>query len=582
MSATNIVYNGVPIANVLTEGIDHQVVFDSSNVNPIAVRVTVSGTGLIHRVSPGIPKTIGVGVGADLAAGFNMIIDQLMQPGRAFAMYVGDTALFDVVPGHVRPGLPNPNAGDGLPIRRTDVNHGPIPSIHVLEIISANTMKIQFRIVMHLPYTDRDGYKLGGAVSFRWWIVEDIDYRDATTTRTYQGTLRVRHVGHNVLTEIRNNFVFPPLVSGFQRQRISLNQKPNGLELDFTVTDKEVWAAAPSPATRWEGYQTQFTAEKLLLVSEVSVTVWGDKKTPKNDLLVLCRKILDTKLHRLDMSAQGQTFLRSLRIRDSFTENKIEASASVNMIPSNKIIWNLEKGNFGQPLNVGFPSSPSEFPTYNKELARTVSPTACIKGLFLAALQDPLHVTDAFRYPEVVEDARQVVFGALDCGESAPTEPEIPAETDRKVSSEHLDSAYTVYCLTSETDKNWGTIALPVGKSSSGEDTAAILKLHQPTANLRVRMEAERINQWPTLPSPQEYSKLGCQFTPLRTPITGSSTLSGDYRKTLYHVSAELHFGQNKEATGGIPAGLLPYRVAGQDNVYVIPSSVFSDKILFA
>lgn len=582
MSATSIVYNSVPITNVLTEGIDHEVVQDGSGVSPICVRVTVSCTGMIHLASSNYPLTIGSTVAAygDLATGFNAIIDQLMQPGRPFGMYVGGSLLFDVVPGTVRPGISNPNAGDSLPIRKTDVNHGPIPSVRVLEIVSGNTMKIQFRVVMHLPYTDQDGTKLGGALSFRFWISEDIDYTDLTTTRTYHGTLRVRHLGHNVLTEIRNNFVMPPLVKGFERKRITLQQRPNGLELDWTVQDKEVYAVAPSPATSWEGYQTQFTAEKLLLVSEVYVRVRADKKTPKNDLLVLCRKIIDTKLHGIDFSYQNQTFLRSLRIKDTFTKNEIEMQASVNMISKNKIIWNLEKGNFAQPLNVGFPDYPSQLPDYNKEYARIASPTACIKGLFLALLQDPLHVSGI---PYVNEDARQIEFGRLDCPEVVVTEPDIPAETDRKISPDHLAAAYTAYGIMSTTDKQWGTIQLPLGKSSTGDATARVISLHRPISQLRVVMEAERLNQWPQMPTPQEYQKLGCTFTPLRTPIAASAPrTSADYLKTLYHVSAEYVFAQDREASGGIPAGLLPYRTAANDQVYVMPSGFFSDKILFA
>lgn len=586
MSETTIIYNGIAISNVLTDSIDHEVVHEGTGVNPMFVRVTVSCTGMLHMASSGLPLTIGqtlAGYGS-IATGFNAIIDQLMQPGRPFQMYVGGAPLFDVVPGWMRPGVHNPNASGTIPIRRTDANHGPIPSVRVLENISGKTLKIQFRVVMHLPYTDQDGTKLGGAVSFRFWISEDIDYADRTTTRTYQGTLRVRHLGHNVLTEIRNNFVLPPLVKGFERKRVTLQQRANGLELDWTVQDKEVWAVAPLPASSWEGYQTQFTGEKLLLVSEVFVRLKGGKDTPKQDLLVLGRKILDTKLHGIDMAYQGSTFLRSLRIKDDFRNNQVEMQAAVNMVPANKYIWNLEKGNFGMPLNVGFPEYPSRLPDYNKEYAQIASPTACIKGLFLALLQDPLHVSGI---PYINEDARQLTFTVLDCPEAPPDEPDIPAETDRKISAEHLADAYTAYGLTSTTDKNWGAIQLPLGKSSAGGKTAAIISLHQPTATLRVIVEAERLNKWPNLPTPQEYAKLGCSFVPMRTPIAVSAPItSADYLKTLHHVSAEYVFAQDREASGGIPAGLLPYRVAGNDQVYVLPSSFFSgaisDKILFA
>ena len=89
--------------------------------------------------------------------------------------------------------------------------------------------------------------------------------------------------------------------------------------------------------------------------------------------------------------------------------------------------------------------------------------------------------------------------------------------------------------------------------------------------------------EWPTLPTAEEYAKLGCQFTPMDVKITASApVLSADSVKTLYHSQADYLFAQDKAASA-IPAGLLPYRVAGQDSVFAIPASPFkSQGILFA
>lgn len=580
MSETTIVYNGIQLKNVLTESIDQEVVPEGTGVNPIYVRVTVSCTGIIHNSIGNNELTIGVDPSGDLASGYNLIIDQLMQPGRNFAMYVGGTALFDVVPGMVRPGLANPNAGDTIPIRRTDVNHGPLPSVRVLGITSAHSMRVQFRIVLHLPYTDASGQSPGGAISFRFWISEDIDCDDWTTERTYQGTLRVRHLGHNVLTEIRQNFTFPVLVEGFQRKRISLQQRSNGLELDFTIRDKEVWAVPPAPATSWSGKHTMFSPQPggVMLFSEVYLRVKADKHTPKQELLRLCQKVMDTKLHRLDTAADGRTFLQTFRVEDDFTDNEVKMSALVLLQPNATILWNIEKGNFAKPLNIGLPTYPSDFPTYDKDKAGIVFPTACIKGLFLAALQDPLHITG---FPSDNENAQQITYAALACPHVV-SEPDIAENSNQKISPEQKASAYNIYRMDSQTDKNWGVISLPVGKSSQGNATSVVLTMHKPTAQLRVKVDAERLQAWPTLPTPQEYAnKLGATFTPMRTPIKAAApVLSADYVKTLYRSSAEYVFAQDKEATS-IPAGLMPYRVAGQDGVYVVPASAFSSTILF-
>lgn len=582
MAETTITYNGVTIKNVLTEEISQEVVLDSSGVNPIYVRVHASFVGIVHMVSPGYTNKIGLQgqlYAATLADSHNLFIDNLMQPGRNFQMLVGGASFFDVMPGYVRPGLPIPQEGNS--IRRRDVNHGPLTSVRILEITSANTMKIHFTITMHLPYTDAGGQVPGGAISFRFWISEDIDCDDWTTERTYHGTLRVRHLGHNVLTELRNNFTMPPLVEGFVRKRISLSQRPNGLELDFTITDKEVWATPPFPAASWEGHQTLFTPRPggFLLGSEVFVRLNGDKDTPKLGLLQLAQKIIDTKLHRIDISQEKQTILRSLIVKDNFSKNSVEMHATIDLVGKERMLWNLESGNFGRPMNVGSNGAASELPTYNKEKIRAIYPTACIKGLFLATLQDPLHV---YGFPNTNENARQLTYEIVDCPHPEPTQPLPPYAAN--ISEEQVKSAYNVYRMTSQTDKQWGTIQLPYGKSSnsSGATTAVLLSMHKPIAGLRVRIEAERLHTWPTLPSAQEYLKLGAVFAPVRTVVTPSAPItSADSKKSLFHSTIDYYFVQDKEASG-IPAGLMPYRRENNEDVFVVPTTAFqSNQIIF-
>jgi len=590
-SDTTITYNGVTLRNVLTDYIDQQVVADSTGMNPLYVKVTVSCTGIIHETSAGDPLTIGLSsrtYGGDLADGYNNFIDNLMQPGRDFLMLVGTKYLFDVTPAWRRPGLPIPPE---TPIRKRDVNHGPLPEVRVLGITSAHTMKVQFRITMHLPYTDADGQVPGGAISFRFWISEDISGQNWLTERTYHGVFRVRHMGHNVLTEIRNNFAMPVLVDGFIRKRIGLHQRPNGLELEFTITDQEVWAVPPSPSTHWSGHQTLFTPQQggFLLASQVSVTLESDNKTPKHDLLKLGQKIIDTKLHRLDNVHQQGTILRHFNCRDTFQANKIEMTAEIQLVGKERHLWNLERGNFGLPMNYSNLGSDSQLPEYLKDRMRIVFPTACIKGLFLAALQDPAHVQG---FPKTNETATQLFYERGACPEIV-NQPSSTDDWQANVSQEQLASAYTVWAMNVITSNLFGVIQLPFGKSSQTQgtgsgDTAVLLSMHKPTANMRVRVEAERLMKWPTLPSAEEYQKLGTTFAPMAGRVIPSAPiLSADGAKTLYHCCCDYNFAQAAIAAA-IPAGLAPYRLKNspgafgqQANVFVVPSEAFSNKILF-
>jgi hypothetical protein len=583
MSETTIVYNNVTIKNVLTDDINQEVVQDSTGVDPIYIRVTGTFTGIIHAVSPGIPVTIGMtvqGLGTDLASGYNVVIDDLLQPRRPFLMMVGASALFNIVPGMVEPGVPNPNFGDTVPIRRTDCNHGPITSVKLLNIISANTMKIQFRIVMHLPYCDSDGTGLNssGALSLRFWISEDIDYTDWTTERIYQGVFRVRHMGHNVLTQIRNNFIFPGLVEGFVRRHITLSQRPNGLELDFQIRDKEVWAVPPYPATHWEAFQTVTCPRPglAMMESEVMVRLKGDKNTSKLVLLQLLQTIMDHKLHRTDMTYDGQSFPLFLQYRDNLPNNEVEGIARINLVGTQHVLWNVPKEKFGHPLKA------PEFADYNKERAKIGSPTACIRGLFLAFLNNPCHIS---QLPTANEDARQIVFPGLTCTISTPEQGELPPY-ENGYSSEHKSAgAYHVYRMRSRSHTNSGVIQLPFGKTSgssgSSVDTAVILQLHQPVGQRWVDLEAERLQTWPSIPSPEEFSSNpgGIRHVIVdKTETPSAPMLSVDGKKTLYHIASRYYYAHNRAPNvGEIPSCLMPYRIQSSagEPIFVVPATAY-------
>jgi hypothetical protein len=108
--------------------------------------------------------------------------------------------------------------------------------------------------------------------------------------------------------------------------------------------------------------------------------------------------------------------------------------------------------------------------------------------------------------------------------------------------------------------------------------------VHKPTGTRAVTIEAERIGEWPTLPTGEVFTDgtTGIIHTPLKTSITPAApVLSWDGLKTLYHVYAKYIFAQDRSPNprnGEIAAGLLPWRVPGTDNVYVVPATAFRDE----
>lgn len=583
MTQTNIRYNGIDMVNVLLEGIDQELIREDTGVDPLYIQNRVSVNTVLH-FSNVQATTIGRDMATDgttLAEGYDAIIDNLLQPRRSFLMTTGGNTLFNIVPGAVRPGIKNPNKDNRFPLSQTDVNHGPITSVRVLELIAGKSMRIQFVCTFCTPYCDVPGQTRGGVLSFRFWIAEDIDCTDWTTERVYHGRIRVAHLGHNVLLELRNNYKFPTLQRHFLRRRISLNQSPNGLELEFTITDKEVWAVPPSPATDWHGYHSISSPKPggQVMFSELYLRLKGPRDVPKRHLISLIQRIMVAKLHIDDLKKNDQTWLQSVSYKDLFHENTVEAHAVVKMVgrDDETKLWNVADLNntFGLKLDQGA----IRLTGYDNSKAFHANPTATLKGLFLAFLNDPCHVLG---FP--ADNPKKSQKGYDQGGEvSVVDQGEDLEQSNSKYSDEHAQGgAYNIYRMVSEVDSDHGTIQMPLGKKSGSQSsTSSTISLYQGYSQRRIRIEAERLGNWPTLPEPKDFtaSKGNITHNLLQDKIHPSAPqLSADGRKTLYHVGYEILFGLSKVpdySKGEVPAALAPFRVPGQSSVFAVPAAVF-------
>jgi len=580
---TNITYNGIQLVNVLTESIDQQVVKEPTGVDPLYVQVKISCTCIYHY---GDNQAVVHGRdakadGANLATGYNAIIAWLLQVRRPFVMTVGGNTLFNVTAGMTRPGI----AVKNLPLGQTDVNHGPVTTVSVLDIISNRTMKLRFGITMCLPYCASPGKSPGGIISFRFWIAEDIDCTDWTTERVYHGRLRVAHMGRNVHQEVRRNFRFPILQRGFMRRKITLNQSPDGLELEFTIADKEMWAVAPSPATEWSGHHSITSPEPggSVLHSEIYVRLKAPINVPKRRLIQLAQKIMTAKLHYEDLKNFDQNWLQFASYKESLHTNEVEAHAVVKLVGKDADIklWNVADLNntFGLTLDEGS----VRIAGYDHTKSFIGAQTATIKGLFLSALNDQCHIS-FFPNDNRQQSTKPHIIGndkteIVDQGTSLQ-------KKKTKYSEDHRVGAYNVYQIASDVQSDLGKIQMPVGlRKKSTDPTSVIISLHGGITTRTIRIEAERLGKWPTVPAPVDFvataSKI--QHTLLTDKIYPSAPqLSADGEKTLYHLVYELKFGLSRRpdySKSEIPAALLPYRIdaTGKDgeSVFVVPASAF-------
>lgn len=602
MRETTINYNGVILHNVLTDSIDQSVQLDPTGTDPIYVRTVASFTAILHMSGDTGYSGIGIhgglyGAKADDQVGeaYQRLIFPLMQPRRRFQMYIGDVCVFDVWPGMER--IPSPLNTLPLEGHKIDVNNGPIPSVQVVSVISANSIRIKFSVTAHIPYVDTPGAKNPyGISSFRFWIAENINCDDWTTTRVYHGRIRVFHLGYNVLEAFKQNLWCPALQIGFVRRAIVMTQSPNGLELEFTVEDKEVWAVPPAPATSWSGTHVMNASECLgTLQSTLDVTLHAPKYVAKGELMALAWKIVTKKLHYIAVVSEGQDYIKRAQWTDYLGDNKVSASATVQHVsPYNPI------DDFCRPLNE---LKDGGFTGYDPGVAPLGYQTGSLPYWFMAWLNDPFHV-NGWPAPGVNVKVEMKQERKGDKDPPPPPGKGLVIPSDGLSPSHTTAGMYNAYRMSSDYDVDRGTIMLPFSKSSlasggspggapsggpgggaapaTSGDSAVALSMHNGFATRTVVIDAERIGTWPTLPKPVAFTDgFGITHSVLSDhPHVSAPQLSADFTKTLYHVQYVLRYGLSRipdYSKGEFSAGILPYRTAAGAVYLAIPGGAFDD-----
>lgn len=549
---TTVTYNEVTIQNCLTEDIDQKMEMDKTGTDPLYIRTTIRVSGILSIQQS---STLGIAPTGNLAATFKDVYKKLAEPKKRFTMTIDGNTLFDV-----QAGSSAPNAA-GL---NMDVHHGPKPSFSVTGIQGSYSMRIVFTVELCTPNCSGT---TNGVLNLRFWIADQISGKDALTLRTYHGRLRVAH--NKLNPHAFRGWCVPPLQPGFQRERISFQGSEDGLELEFTIEDQEVYAAAPRPALRWGGNHSVMSPQPGGMVCDSEVRVWAtsDKRTSKTLLLQLVTNIVDSKLHILDALANKNLMLIFAAYNDTFEENRVELTVRIKHTGDELSLFNIVGRDLGFPLRLA---------NYNKEVSRAVVPTGSVAGLFLCELQSPCSPNTM---PQTGSYPLQLVETSPGDGTTVTYTDQALQSYESKYSQSHKQAIYFAYEVTSDYDFDEGLAALPVGKLSPGSDTATVIvPLYHPQARRHVRLHAERLDASPELPAPIAFTdEHGITHTPLRTrPIPHAPQMSADGRKTLYAVDYEIYYALSRrpKPTESLRIGKIPCRVGtSTELVKLMPST---------
>lgn len=622
---TKIVYNGITLSSVLTESISYDPVYDQTGCDLIGMRCQVVVTAYAHASTK---SPTDHGVNAVWASGVSPwppalteMFRKLSMPRRRFTMTVNTFTMFDILPTAVEgrivvqegeeggqmvvllPGQdpvtidledgedqtvacnPTPT-GTGL---NQDIAHGPKCSYRVMGIKGGDTAKCQFTFEFTTPLCE-DPSKIKDFLHLRYWIVDDIDCQAWLTTRTYQGTFRVKGMqvdSHALARQI----TLPPLQPGFRRSRINWSESPDHLTMNFTITDVEQYAMAPAPATHWEGtYSVSVPQGDITAVSELRFRLWSHSGIDKRDLFNLAQQILNVKLNYLELLENLGSFCVLAQVwEESLAANEVSVYVKIRHMGTTEQGASRDRFNanvqaLGDKFLLGAPldkevSNKDNNPAKREYDRRTAyipedgTPPAGLAGTFICALQTPC-------CPQVLKQDKETTNQEPDYPPQVPLKPkDEPPYVERveydgivpnRYTDEHMEFAYLWYRMTNHYHKDTGWRGFPTGRQCSvSSGSFAFSQIHCPIAVREIRIEAARLNKAPAIPDLRDSwidSETGIRYVLKDVVIDPQPVqLTADARHDIRETYARYFYYMSRPplATENWLAGRVPYVAAG-------------------
>lgn len=457
-----------------------------------------------------------------------------------------------------------PSTERPLGITHMDVNNGPRCKLFVITgVYSDNVMRVEaeFEICkvecqVNADIVSASGTDVGFAgtvpeskttqvLSNRWSVSDEID-ATLKTIRTYQGCIRIAASKVDPLSGIDiNSFrdhCTPVLQPGLRRDLISFVVSPDGLNMNYLIRDVEVVDSAPPPAKRWSVVHSEEMDQALRVRASCDVTLEGDRNCSKADLIQIGLNVITAKILANEPGKPNQVFMSKINITDYIGDDLVVSlSASALRLPK-KVDEGGEEDVFGpwmigaevigkrlraadvylngRPVpgvsDVNFDGSLSFGglePSTGLEGSEPYyeGPVELI-GAFLPYLQSPcndLHkiVPDA---ASLTEDENEAPYAYPRTTIVARVDPYWTESNYEIFSEAATDAIYTEWKMESIYKDRSMKLALPIAASSYAYSylTTKIVTLARPQARRIVRATAERVGQWPEMPSATQIEAL--------------------------------------------------------------------------
>lgn len=558
MAGTVLTYGDVTIEHCFTKVCRQEVEYDESGTDPIGTKVTIRVMGTITLSGSGTSVgQVGLSGGGSSGNGAGSVMAQvraaLSEVRKPLHFYILNSANTSSTIIQVS-GVAG-RAGESLD--QKDVNNGPKPRVvDVQRIVGSNSLWVEFEVETTVVECRGGGNVSGGVISNRWSAGDDID-ENQYTTRTIRGRLRVSSVEAN--PQAYRSLFMPPLQDTFVRQSINTVTSMDGLTVDYTIVDREVYATPPYPLSKFSGTYTVSTGiNGVTMHAEVSVRGEGPRDLDKRSVIT---RTLQIAYARINLNNAANRFiLESASIIEYLAENVAECRIRIQFLDKEAISGlNLAKSTLGTPLNiVGYEPGRARIP----RAYGSATPT----GLFVSYLQKPCsteHGIQQVRFESTEGTSTTVDRDSQEINvvtEEGTLAAEVPAYSDS-----HEAAMYVHYTVDSFYPVKMNRVQCPIAKAQTATGaTAVIIPVSKAIAGRHVIVTAERVGAWPEFPTPSDtYDEIGGVKAYLMDfdidPSAPETT--ADNRQQLFRMKGTYRYAFDRPIPDGQPlnAGSLPW-----------------------
>lgn len=549
---TQLYYNGVRLKHVLTKQFREEAVYDPSGAALEYHKFTIRVEGILHRiVDPITGIDILPGDWTDLTyleEGQRLARQRLMQPKKLFWMSLldGDPPptflIYALAPWYPSNPVQVPDKlAWRVGLAPIDVNNGPKPRSCNIEVINGlSAMRVSFEIevcIKECPSDSAPSAGSDGIISNRWAVSDSLD-ENWLTTRTITGRLRVAQNAANV--NMFRSWVIPPIQSWFKRVSIQATASPDGLSLDYTIIDREVYAAAPYPAMTWAATDTAVTQFGSTMERNVTVMVQGHRATRRLELLAALTRIIYQQIRY--RQNRNKLILKQAHLTAYLHENKLEMSQTYIVSPKDAG-GNTVAGIKYEEVVLPYDDIPNKYnPAGNSTPPDNIFGTATTLGLFVCHLRDGC-VSEEMGMPVGAEEQKKPKYNTARAPQ-APDEPSTqinydvsagmlqPEEENDPYAMQHINEevGYTYYDVETVWSTSQHMIAMPVAASSDPQDarqlTTRFVRMAPPQTARKVIVTAVRFGDWPRVP---EFRTVTDQQTGRVLQLVGDAIITPRY-----------------------------------------------------